>query len=161
VRLKPEELEKMLRRGNVTVEGYSVKGMLGASAAELMDHVRFKSEDIVLILPYPPSANRYWRVFRGRVCVSQEARDYKKAVGQISLAIGCKPFECEVCCRVDVFRPQKRGDLDNTLKVLLDSLRGIAYKDDKQVAEIHLFRNEDKENPRAEITISRWSPKSK
>ena len=31
----------------------------------------------------------------------------------------------------------RRSDLDNRLKVLLDSLTGIAYEDDKQVVEIN------------------------
>jgi Holliday junction resolvase RusA-like endonuclease len=61
--------------------------------------------------------------------------------------------EGEVALLITVFRPRKTGDLDNHLKVLLDSLNGVAYKDDKQVAEIFISRFEDKENPRVEVRV--------
>ena len=33
--------------------------------------------------------------------------------------------------------PDKKPDLDNVIKVVLDALNGVAYKDDKQVVMIH------------------------
>ena len=35
----------------------------------------------------------------------------------------------------------------------LDSLRGIAYADDKQIVEIHAYRRDDPANPRIEVVI--------
>ena len=32
-----------------------------------------------------------------------------------------------------VYRPAKRGDLDNFLKVMLDGMQGTMYKNDKQI----------------------------
>lgn len=52
---------------------------------------------------------------------------------------------------IRVYRPQRRGDLDNTMKAILDSLSGLLYVDDKQVIEIHAKRFDDKKNPRVEI----------
>jgi Holliday junction resolvase RusA-like endonuclease len=52
-----------------------------------------------------------------------------------------------------VFRPARRGDLDNTLKSILDSLTGIAWDDDSQVRCIYAERREDKVNPRVEVEI--------
>jgi Holliday junction resolvase RusA-like endonuclease len=37
---------------------------------------------------------------------------------------------------VGVIRPTKKPDLDNVAKAILDSLNGIAYKDDSQVVEL-------------------------
>jgi Holliday junction resolvase RusA-like endonuclease len=52
-----------------------------------------------------------------------------------------------------VYRPQKRGDLDNTLKILVDSMKGIIYHDDEQVTVIHAERYDDKKNPRVDLLI--------
>lgn len=37
-------------------------------------------------------------------------------------------------------RPCKKPDIDNIAKVVLDSLNGIAYKDDSQVVSLHLSK---------------------
>ena len=46
----------------------------------------------------------------------------------------------------------KTPDLDNYEKMVFDCLNGLAWKDDKQVAESHA-RKVYSENPRTEITI--------
>lgn len=109
---------------------------------------------MIFTLPYPPSANRYWRNFRGRMVVSSEARQYKNAVRLLAKSKGfSKPYECSVSVSMEVFRPRRIGDLDNTIKVTLDALQGIAYVDDSQVTAIHAHRNDDKENPRVVVTV--------
>lgn len=109
-------------------------------------------------LPYPPSANIYWQISHGRLVKTQRARDYFKEVliiaqllewDDIAIHLATKPVKFTV----HVYRPKKRGDLDNCLKVLIDSLNGIAYVDDDQITEIHAYRHEDKENPRVMVTI--------
>jgi Holliday junction resolvase RusA-like endonuclease len=87
------------------------------------------------------------------VCPSQEAKDYKAAVKWRALHQKLKPLECNVAVSVTIYRPIKSGDLDNRLKPLLDSLRGIAYVDDKQVVELHALRLDDAANPRAVVTV--------
>ena len=52
-----------------------------------------------------------------------------------------------------VYRARKAGDLGNRLKIAEDSLKGICFYDDEQIAEIHLYRKLDRENPRIEIEI--------
>lgn len=108
-----------------------------------------------ITLPYPPTANTYWRHVGNRVVKSAEARQYQSAVRlrwltqEIALPVLTGP----VSVIVTVFRPRRIGDLDNTLKVLLDSLRGLAFVDDSQVVEIHAIRFDDKANPRAVVTV--------
>lgn len=102
---------------------------------------------------YPPTANLYWRHVRGRVIVSADAKAYRHKTALVALQAGCRPLQGNVRVRLDVYRPRKIGDLDNTLKVLLDSLRGIAYEDDKQVTEIVARRFDDKTNPRVEVEL--------
>ena len=107
-----------------------------------------------ITLPYPPSANRYWRVFRGRAVKSAEARAYQAHVAAIATRHGMRPVCGDVAVTLDVYRPAKRGDLDNQIKVLLDSLKGFAFDDDKQVIHIDAKRFDDKKNPRIEVAVT-------
>jgi len=111
-----------------------------------------------LTLPIPPSANRYWRSVGGRVLVSQEARDYKATAGWMAKAQGCDMATGEVTVHVDVFRPQRRGDLDNYLKILLDAMAGILWADDDQITGIVAHRYDDKDDPRVEIVVLDSTP---
>jgi crossover junction endodeoxyribonuclease RusA len=104
-----------------------------------------------ITLPYPPSANRYWRAVNGRVLISSEARNYKRHVVSLARVARWQPIKGDVVLDVTVYRPQRSGDLDNRLKVAIDAVRGVLFGDDKQVAEIHAYRREDKDNPRVEI----------
>lgn len=52
------------------------------------------------------------------------------------------------------FKDKRPRDLDNQNKLILDALSGIVYVDDKQIDELHLYRDYDKEKPRIEITLS-------
>jgi crossover junction endodeoxyribonuclease RusA len=104
--------------------------------------------EITMTLPIPPSANKYWVYTGRRVVTSPEAKAYKQAV---RLLAPRHIIEGRVAVNVSVFRPAKRGDLDNYLKVMLDALEGVLYHNDKQITEIHAFRYDDKENPRVEL----------
>lgn len=111
-----------------------------------------------VVLPYPPSANRYWRTFRGRAVLSAEAKAYKKQVAAILAAAGHQPLTGPVAYTAHVYRPLKSGDLDNRLKVLSDALTGFAWLDDKQVVELHAYRHDDKHNPRVEVEVESRAP---
>ena len=108
---------------------------------------------MTITLPIPPSANRYWRTFRGRTVVSAEAKAYKEAAAWMAKAAGAEIIDGGVAVTMRVYRPAKRGDTDNFLKVTLDSLNGIAYSDDSQIVEIHAYRYDDKANPRVEVEV--------
>lgn len=108
---------------------------------------------IRLTLPYPPSANVYWRIWKNRVIVSREARAYKEGVRVRCKLMRAKPMTGAVALTLYVYRPRRAGDLGNRLKVLEDALQGFAYEDDDQVVEVHMYRGDDKENPRVEVTV--------
>lgn len=113
---------------------------------------RPRSNLIRVTLPFPPSANRYWRTTRdGRTYVSAEAKQFKTHVAL--LCSRCRPLEGDVRLTLAFFRPAKRGDLSNRIKILEDALIGFAYADDKQVAHIDAERFEDKANPRVEVMV--------
>jgi crossover junction endodeoxyribonuclease RusA len=108
----------------------------------------------MLTLPVPPSANRYWRHFRGRTVLSKDAVQYKEQVGWAARAAGLEPLAGEISVTLHWYRSRKSGDLDNKIKCLLDSLQGHAYLNDSQIIAIHAYRHDsDKRNPRVEVTV--------
>ena len=123
---------------------------------------------IQLVLPYPVSANRYWKSFYNprtkhiQMGPSQEAKTYKTQVQWIARAAGVREqLKCRVEVRYTLFPhcPEdaaKRAkvapdtwdlsvrciDLDNAQKVLMDSLKGIVFEDDALVHSIIARRGE-------------------
>ena len=111
---------------------------------------------IELTLPYPVSANRYWRSFvprghaRAIVTLSDEAKAYKEQVNLLAWQQGVRePLIGRVRVDIELYpnRPldwAKRAkrdpngwsdsvqclDLDNCRKVLYDALKGVAFEDD-------------------------------
>lgn len=97
-----------------------------------------------IVLPYPISANRYWRNFRGRMVVSSEAKAYKKQVQWAFSAFGIEPAKGEVSLAIKLHpKLTTKGaasrtiiDLDNCIKVVFDALQGVLYVNDKQVKKL-------------------------
>jgi len=115
-------------------------------------------------LPYPPSVNSWWRFHNGIAYTTSAAKKYKNTAKLMALSQlgawrtgGSTPQHGDVEVTVHVYRPQMRGDLDNTLKVLLDALNGIAYVDDDQVVALHAFRHDDKARPRVVVEVEALS----
>jgi crossover junction endodeoxyribonuclease RusA len=122
---------------------------------------------IRLELPYPISANRYWKQFvnpkTGLVQQgpSHEAKVYKREVAWIATQARVKPIVGYVLlrifltphCPLDAAARAKQApnlwalsvesiDLGNCEKVLSDALNGIAWEDDRQLERIELERTE-------------------
>lgn len=101
-------------------------------------------ESGVVMLPYPISANRYWRNFRGRMVVSSEARAYKARVIEAFDARGKTPMSKDVALSLKLHPKLTTNgkasrtliDLDNCIKVCLDALQGALYVNDKQVKKL-------------------------
>lgn len=108
---------------------------------------------MTLTLPFPPSLNRMYRVVHGRFLTSKVGREYKQTVGLTALAARVTPFQGPIGITVRLYRPAKRGDADNFLKVALDSMQGHCYNNDSQIIELHVYRNDDAANPRMEVEI--------
>ena len=97
----------------------------------------------VVVLPWPPSVNRYWRRRGARYFVSQEGQEFRSKTQFLCLkAKGTfKPTD-RLAMTIDAFPPDKRRrDLDNIFKGILDSLQHAeVYKDDNQIDELSIFR---------------------
>lgn len=139
------------------------------------------TESVSLVLPYPVSANKYWRSFvpRGKqraiVVLSDEAKAYKSQVAWIAKASGIRePIYGRVAVEIrlypnlplDWLRRSRKDpetwdddvlciDLDNANKVLLDSLKGVVIDDDKWVRKLEAERMEPDGEARVEVRISR------
>lgn len=119
---------------------------------------------IRLELPYPPSVNRYWRMFRNRMVVSAEAKKYKAHAGWVARQDGLQaPIEGPVVLSA-ILRPKKplrpsRGrtvrclDIDNALKVAVDALNGVAYVDDSQLVDLRIVRGDPCAGGALEVTV--------
>lgn len=130
---------------------------------------------IILVLPYPVSANRYWatRVVtpKGKramamTYVTPEAKQYKRDVERIARAAGVlRPIlgRVQLDIRLYPHRPQdwqkrqrQQGaawddsvqciDLGNAEKVLSDALKDIVMEDDKWIRKIVSERMEPDEH---------------
>lgn len=114
---------------------------------------------MVLTLPYPISANRYWRTgVRGRYAVtyvSDEAKDYKSAVGRICSNAGLEPTAKAVAVTLTLYPKDKRVmDADNCAKVAVDALQGYVYINDSQVDELHVYKMKpDGNGARLEVSV--------
>lgn len=139
-----------------------------------------EARSVRLVLPPTISANLYWRSFvprggkRAIVCVSDDAKAYKRDVHKLALAAGVRPISGRVALTVRMYpaRPldwARRAakspdawddtvrsiDLDNCLKVLLDALKNVAFDDDAWVRKIDAERMKpDEHGARVVVTIS-------
>ena len=104
-------------------------------------------------LPVPPSVNAYWKIWRTRLVKTPEAKRYVHTVKMLALAAGMRPSAAPVAVTVIVHRKARRGDLDGFLKLLLDSLQGVAFVNDAQVVELHAIRRDRPMDPHVLVTV--------
>jgi len=112
---------------------------------------------IELELPYPPSANHYYRHVGPRVLISREGRQYRDNIVDIlkTERVSRLPGRLEVWMS---FLPpdNRRRDLDNCLKCLSDALqKGGLYEDDSQIKRLHLEMCEPIEGGRCFVRAGR------
>lgn len=97
---------------------------------------------IELTLPWPPSVNRYWRTFQGRMIISAEGRAYRKAVAdQVLVQRGAKHYEGKMKVEIEAWRPDnRRRDLDNLLKAALDACTHAGvWADDSNIIDLRIY----------------------
>jgi crossover junction endodeoxyribonuclease RusA len=97
---------------------------------------------IELTLPWPPSVNRYWRAFKGRVIISAEGRAYRKAVAdQVLIQRDAKHYGGKMKVEIEAWRPDnRRRDLDNLLKATLDACTHAGvWEDDANILDLRIY----------------------
>jgi crossover junction endodeoxyribonuclease RusA len=109
---------------------------------------------VTLTLPYPPSANRYWRTVSGRILISREGRRYREIVCGL-VRRGCV-LRGRLCVTVQAHQPDlRRRDLDNLGQAVLDALEAAeVYDDDSQIDDLRFVRaGVDRKNPRVVVEV--------
>lgn len=133
---------------------------------------------IRLTLPYPLSANRYWRPVklgpRISIVPTKEAKAFRAEIAAACHDQGVRaPITGRVHIDVKLYpsrpldwqkRVRKEGaswddtvrciDIDNANKVLLDALKDVAIEDDKWVRKLTSERMEPDGEARVVVTIS-------
>lgn len=103
---------------------------------------------ISLTLPWPPSVNRMWRTpssgkLAGRTLLSREAREYRELCRRAILVgqRGVQPVG-RLAVNIEASPPDnRRRDLDNTLKAVLDSLQHCGViRDDADIDALGICR---------------------
>jgi len=81
----------------------------------------------------------------GRRYLSEEGRAWKDELAWSfkSRKPSKKDFIVEIFLE---FGDNRKRDIDNGLKLILDALSGIIWEDDKQVREVHLYREYKKKH---------------
>jgi len=69
---------------------------------------------------------------------------------------GGQMLEGDLVVHIRIWYASRRPDLDESL--ILDLLQGVAYENDRQVKEKHIYWGLDKENPRCEIRVEKLIP---
>lgn len=105
-------------------------------------------------LPMPPSNNHYKQfyctrstprdVHKVRAKLTERAESYKAEVGWLVKNAGVrmteKPYRLWAAIYVYPSMTDSHLDIDNIPKVVFDALNGIAWEDDTQVEELHVYR---------------------
>lgn len=111
-------------------------------AEEFAEFNRKIFSGITLTMPWPPSVNKYWRTFQGRMIISAEGRSYRKAVAdQVLIQRGAKHYTGKLRVQIEAFRPDnRRRDLDNLLKAVLDGCTHAGvWEDDSNIVDLRIY----------------------
>ena len=114
---------------------------------------------IIKLNRLPPSVNHaYYHIKKGKAFIKVKTKECKEFVkyvhgmfpttyteiqndGVTNIKRDVKPIECDVSVNISVnYGDNRKRDLDNILKILIDSLIGKAYKDDSQIMNINVKR---------------------
>ena len=105
----------------------------------------------------PPSDNHLYGQTGHRRFMYKEGKEWKEFV--VLLATQARPtlLKAKVRAKVDFYLKRDR-DTHGSLKILYDSLEGIAYENDKQIYKQEINKYFDKDYPRIEIEIDNYDP---
>ncbi len=109
-----------------------------------------------IFIPGKPKGKQRPRVCKGHAFTPQETKDYELMIANLYKALHGQMLEgyvkVEIIAKYAIpkkytkkqreavrrgeIRPAVKPDIDNIIKIILDGLNGIAYKDDAQVIEV-------------------------
>lgn len=114
------------------------------------------NRQVSIEIPFPPSVNRLYRTFRGRVLLSKDGREwYARNLTLVQKQRAGAVFSGRLSVSLEIYPPDKRRrDVDNLLKVTFDVLtKAEVWVDDSLVDELYLKRFQVDYRPRIDVTI--------
>lgn len=115
--------------------------------------------DIRFVVPGPPVPKARARVAGGHGFTPARTRRYEAmirayAMREVARDRWARAGAFAVTLRF--FWPDaRRRDLDNATKSVTDAMNRVAYDDDSQIRELHVYGEIDRACPRVEVTIER------
>lgn len=97
----------------------------------------------MIVLPWPPSVNHYWRHVGAKVLISAKGRQYREAVCWQAQHENWKVWgNKRLAVSIEAVMPdRRRRDIDNLCKVALDSLTHAGvWCDDSQIDDLRIHR---------------------
>jgi crossover junction endodeoxyribonuclease RusA len=99
---------------------------------------------MTITMPYPPGVNRLARVGRSGMYTPKKVTDWKNEAAAKAFACGAELIDGAAMVWVtllpkmnkDGSQSKVRLDVDAPIKVSMDALNGVAYRDDKQVISV-------------------------
>ena len=98
----------------------------------------------------------FGRIARMYMCAkgkNTKKRYIEEILGQYKGKLHTEELELDVKY---YFGTKHKRDIDNYAKLVLDSMEGIVYEDDKQIKRITIEKFYDKKSPRTEIIIKKY-----
>ncbi len=100
------------------------------------------------------SNNRVTRRVGPKSLKSKEARDDTKRIREIAtVAATSASWSMPGACCVEILAFSVRPDIDNLAKVILDSMSGVVYHDDRDIMELALSKHWDNAGERFVVTV--------
>lgn len=119
-------------------------------------------EDVVLVLPWPPTINNYYKVARSGVkYLHKNVREYRLKVDEdIQEQAPGLCIDTPIFMEVYLYPPDSRKrDLDNYMKGLLDALVNTnLLADDSLIDQLFVYRGEVVSDGKVIIEISEAGP---
>lgn len=112
----------------------------------------------ISLLGNPQSTNHIYKRHGNIIYLSKEGKNLKESYSwQIKNQYKGQPLIGSVKLTVELYFGDKRiRDIDNYNKLLLDACSSLLYIDDKQIHELTIRKNYDKENPRIDIVLEEY-----
>jgi len=115
------------------------------------------TQEITITGSVPSKSNQYKVIRLGNRCglgKQKQLYEYEDSFSNQMLEYNYKMIEGEFRFEIDVYYPNRRKDLDNSLKVVLDCLqKAKLIKNDNKCMEITARKHLDKENPRVVFKV--------
>jgi crossover junction endodeoxyribonuclease RusA len=104
----------------------------------------------------PQPKQRARKGVEGRWYTPKPTRDYERSVGMLAAFQRPKgwPRDASYAVEVVCYMPDnRRRDIDNVAKSVLDGCNGILWNDDAQVVRVVVSKEMDKTNPRTVVCV--------